>query len=123
MKCHKRLIHRAKLTQTRGTLTRTDMYCHTNGLTDLIDFSTITATWSPYALWRSHDGGGMAKESQSELMTAEETCRYLKITQRTLYRYLQNHQIPAFKLGKEWRFVRSDLEQWIRERTRRPLAS
>lgn len=65
----------------------------------------------------------MAKESKSELMTAEETCRYLKITQRTLYRYLQNHQIPAFKLGKEWRFVRSDLEQWIRDRTRRPLAS
>lgn len=56
-------------------------------------------------------------------MTAEETCRYLKITQRTLYRYLQNHQIPAFKLGKEWRFVRSDLEQWIRERTRGPFAS
>lgn len=65
----------------------------------------------------------MPKESKSELMTAEETCRYLKITQRTLYRYLKNHQIPAFKLGKEWRFVRSDLEQWIRERTTGPLAS
>ena len=65
----------------------------------------------------------MAKEHKSELMTAEETCRYLKITQRTLYRYLQNHQIPAFKLGKEWRFVRSDLEQWIRDRTRGPLVS
>ena len=65
----------------------------------------------------------MPKESKSELMTAEEPCRYLKITQRTLYRYLKNHQIPAFKLGKEWRFVRSDLEQWIRERTTGPLAS
>ncbi|WP_455243422.1 helix-turn-helix domain-containing protein [Petrachloros mirabilis] len=65
----------------------------------------------------------MPKEPKSELMTAEETCRYLKITQRTLYRYLKNHQIPAFKLGKEWRFVRSDLEQWIRERTTGPLAS
>jgi len=65
----------------------------------------------------------MAKEPKSELMTAEETCRYLKITQRTLYRYLQNRQIPAFKLGKEWRFVRSDLEQWIRERTRSPRTS
>jgi excisionase family DNA binding protein len=64
----------------------------------------------------------MAKENKSELMTAEETCRYLKITPRTLYRYLRNHQIPAFKLGKEWRFVRSDLEQWIRERTRGAVA-
>jgi excisionase family DNA binding protein len=65
----------------------------------------------------------MAKEPKSEIMTAEETCRYLKITPRTLYRYLRSRQIPAFKLGKEWRFVRSDLEQWIRDRIRRPLAS
>ncbi|WHZ29516.1 MAG: hypothetical protein OJF51_004318 [Nitrospira sp.] len=55
--------------------------------------------------------------SKDRLMTVTETCRYLKITQRTLYRYLQSRQIPAFKLGKEWRFVRSDLEQWIRDRT------
>jgi excisionase family DNA binding protein len=65
----------------------------------------------------------MAKEPKSEIMTAEETCRYLKITPRTLYRYLRSRQIPAFKLGKEWRFVRSDLEQWIRDRMRNPLAS
>jgi excisionase family DNA binding protein len=60
----------------------------------------------------------MGAAQKSELMTVEETCRYLKITSRTLYRYLRSRQIPAFKLGKEWRFVRSDLEQWIRERTR-----
>ncbi len=60
----------------------------------------------------------MGTAPQSELMTVEETCRYLKITPRTLYRYLRSRQIPAFKLGKEWRFVRSDLEQWIRDRTR-----
>ena len=65
----------------------------------------------------------MAREPKSELMTAEETCRYLKITPRTLYRYLRTRQIPAFKLGKEWRFVRSDLEQWIRNRTNAPLTS
>jgi predicted DNA-binding transcriptional regulator AlpA len=25
--------------------------------------------------------------------------------------------MPAFKLGKEWRFVRSDLDQWLRSRS------
>jgi len=65
----------------------------------------------------------MAKVPKSEIMTTDETCRYLKITPRTLYRYLQSRQIPAFKLGKEWRFVRSDLEQWIRDRIKSPIAS
>ncbi|MGQ0812628.1 MAG: helix-turn-helix domain-containing protein [Nitrospiraceae bacterium] len=58
----------------------------------------------------------MPKEAKNELLTVVETCRYLKITPRTLYRYIQSHRLPAFKLGKEWRFVRSDLEEWIRQR-------
>ena len=60
----------------------------------------------------------MSRALKTELMTATETCRYLKITKRTVYGYLRSRQIRAFKLGKEWRFVRSDLEQWIRDRTR-----
>ncbi len=60
----------------------------------------------------------MAGKSKDEILTASETCRYLKISPRTLYRYLKESRIPAFKLGKEWRFVRSDLEQWIRTQSR-----
>lgn len=58
----------------------------------------------------------MGTAAQSELLTAAETCRYLKVTPRTLYRYIQDRHMPAFKLGKEWRFVRSDLDQWLRSR-------
>lgn len=65
----------------------------------------------------------MGAARKSELMTVAETCRYLKITPRTLYRYIHRRQIPAFKLGKEWRFVRADLEQWIRDRTRSVVSS
>ncbi len=50
-------------------------------------------------------------------MTVAETCRYLKVAPRTLYRYIEQRHLPAFKLGKEWRFVRSELEEWIRART------
>ena len=62
----------------------------------------------------------MAASTQSELLTAAETCRYLKVTPRTLYRYIQDRHMPAFKLGKEWRFVRSDLDQWLRSRSTTP---
>ncbi len=62
----------------------------------------------------------MGTASQSELLTAAETCRYLKVTPRTLYRYIQDRHMPAFKLGKEWRFVRSDLDQWLRSRSSTP---
>jgi excisionase family DNA binding protein len=66
----------------------------------------------------------MGRTSKSELMTAMETCRFLKVTQQTLYRHLRSRRIPAFKLGNEWRFVRSDLTQWIRDdQTRPPINS
>ncbi len=58
----------------------------------------------------------MPGQSKDELLTVAETCRYLKIAPRTLYRYIQTRRMPGFKLGKEWRFVRSDLEQWLRQR-------
>jgi len=66
-------------------------------------------------------GRMMETSPNSELMTLVETCQYLKITPRTLYRYLQTRRLPAFKLGKEWRFVRTDLEQWIRDQTRNAI--
>jgi len=56
----------------------------------------------------------MRQGTRGELMTAADTCRYLKIAPRTLYRYIRDRRMPAFKLGKEWRFIRSDLDQWLR---------
>jgi excisionase family DNA binding protein len=56
-------------------------------------------------------------DTKNELWTVAETCRFLKITPRTLYRYIQQYRLPAFKLGKEWRFARSDLERWLEQRT------
>jgi excisionase family DNA binding protein len=58
----------------------------------------------------------MTTDLKNELLTVAKTCRYLKVSPRTLYRYIQDRQLPGFKLGKEWRFVRTDLEQWLRDR-------
>lgn len=59
----------------------------------------------------------MTTDLKNELLTVAETCRYLKVSPRTLYRYIQDRRLPGFKLGKEWRFVRTDLEHWLRERS------
>lgn len=59
----------------------------------------------------------MGVSTRNELMTVAETCRYLGITSRTLYRYIQERHMPAFKLGKQWRFVRQDLDRWLRRQS------
>ena len=53
------------------------------------------------------------KTAKEELLTTKEASKYLKVSPRTLYRHIKKHRIPAFKLGGEWRFVRSELDRWL----------
>ena len=48
-----------------------------------------------------------------EIMTIEEVASYLKVTPQTVYKWAQEGQIPGAKLGKEWRFRKSILDEWI----------
>ena len=48
-----------------------------------------------------------------EIMTVEEVAKYLKLKPQTVYKWAQEGQIPGAKLGKEWRFRRRILDEWI----------
>lgn len=48
-----------------------------------------------------------------EILTLDEVATFLKAGKRTVYRFAQNGELPAFKLGGTWRFRRSELERWI----------
>jgi excisionase family DNA binding protein len=49
----------------------------------------------------------------AELMTLEEMARYLRVTQKTIYRLLERGSIPAMKVGRQWRFDRLSIDEWL----------
>jgi len=49
----------------------------------------------------------------TELMTLEEVSNYLKVTKKTLYRLLEKHAIPASKVGHQWRFNKTSIDDWL----------
>lgn len=53
-----------------------------------------------------------------DILTIREVADYLKVTERTLYRLVQEGKLPAFKVGNSWRFRREDLERWISDQSR-----
>ena len=55
--------------------------------------------------------------SQGEILTIREVARYLKVTDRTIYRLAAAKRIPAFKVGGTWRFSRADIDVWIRQQS------
>jgi excisionase family DNA binding protein len=50
---------------------------------------------------------------EMKLYTLKEVEKILKVTQRTLYTYIQNGQLKATKIGKYWRVKHADMEQLI----------
>ncbi|MDP2751555.1 MAG: helix-turn-helix domain-containing protein [Rhodocyclaceae bacterium] len=57
------------------------------------------------------------KKPESDILTITEVAAYLKVAERTTYRLAAAKKIPAFKVGGTWRFVRSDIDQWIKNQT------
>lgn len=52
-------------------------------------------------------------ESFPDVMTIQETSRYLRIPVSSLYKLAQSGRIPCQKVGRHWRFNRATLEKWI----------
>lgn len=46
-------------------------------------------------------------------MTLEEVAAYLKVKPQTIYTWAQEKRIPGAKLGKEWRFKKSVIDEWF----------
>jgi excisionase family DNA binding protein len=55
-----------------------------------------------------------------EVMDIHQASQYLGVSRETLYKYLNEERIPAFKLGNRWRLKKTVLDRWMEnESTRR----
>ena len=52
-----------------------------------------------------------------EVMNIRQASQYLGVSPDTLYKYVNEQKIPAFKLGNRWRFKKSRLDQWMEEQS------
>jgi excisionase family DNA binding protein len=55
-------------------------------------------------------------DSQPEIMTVSGLANYLRCHPSTVYRLLKEKKIPAFKVGSDWRFQRSQIDRWIEKK-------
>jgi excisionase family DNA binding protein len=53
-----------------------------------------------------------------EILTIPEVGELLKIAEKTVYALAQRRELPAFKVGGQWRFSRSAINEWIEAQTR-----
>jgi excisionase family DNA binding protein len=54
----------------------------------------------------------VAIPASGPLMTLQETAGYLRVTRSTIHRLLKRNQIPAFRIGRHWRFNVEEIDNW-----------
>ena len=54
----------------------------------------------------------------TNLLTLAEVADYLRVSQSTIFRLVERRELPAFKVGHEWRFTMEQIDRW---RTKRKI--
>ena len=58
----------------------------------------------------------MAKKD--DIMTIKELANYLKIAEKSAYRFASEKKIPGFQIGNAWRFSKKEIDAWIEKESK-----
>ena len=56
------------------------------------------------------------KPANLTILTVREVAAYLRLHVVTVYRMAQHGALPAFRVGRGWRFKRDQIDQWLLDR-------
>ena len=46
-------------------------------------------------------------------LSINEICKYLGISNDTVYRWIDRHSMPAHRVGRLWKFKKNQVDAWI----------
>ena len=63
-----------------------------------------------------------APESEpSAVMNVADLAKYLRVHRSMIYRLLKRGELPAFRVGSDWRFNREQIDAWRLAQQARPI--
>lgn len=83
--------------------------------------SSVFAT--PYTAWRDRIRLTSMERIQvnidKEWLTVADVCEYMDVSTFVVTSMLRSGEVPAVKVGREWRVSKLDFEKWINEQRSR----
>jgi len=46
-------------------------------------------------------------------LTLEQIAEYLQMSTSSIYKMAQAGKIPAYKVGRQWRFKKEEIDRWV----------
>jgi excisionase family DNA binding protein len=59
----------------------------------------------------------MSGSNMPDLLTTNQVQALLQVDRTTIYRLVEGGKLPAIRVGKQWRFSKSDVERWLQTQT------
>lgn len=51
--------------------------------------------------------------SMDKWLTLEQIAEYLQMSTSSIYKMAQKGKIPAYKVGRQWRFKKEEIDRWV----------
>jgi len=49
-------------------------------------------------------------------LTLEQIAEYLQMSASSIYKMAQGGKIPSYKVGRQWRFRKDEIDAWVKGR-------
>ena len=57
------------------------------------------------------------QDNPDDILTVEELANALKVNPRTIQRLVRRKELPAIRVGRQWRFRREWVDEWLKKNT------
>ena len=53
-------------------------------------------------------------EMEDRWLSITEMCKYLGVSNDTAYKWINNHDMPAHRMGRLWKFKKDEVDEWVK---------
>jgi len=51
-----------------------------------------------------------------KLLTIDDLAEQFQVSKKTIYRLLQQKELPAVRISRQWRFRKEDIDLWLEQK-------
>jgi excisionase family DNA binding protein len=59
--------------------------------------------------------GSPLSDGNDSMLTVREVANYLHVSSATVYKWAKDKEIPSHRLGRLWRFKKSEIDKWMHQ--------
>lgn len=47
-------------------------------------------------------------------LTVDDICKYMSVTNETVYKWIEQRGMPGHRIGRRWMFKKEEVDEWVR---------